>query len=59
MVRDLESLLDHARSELARFVNAPTEDLVLVPNATAGVNTVLRSLRFKRGDELLVTRSRI
>ncbi len=55
MVRDLESLLDQARSELARFVNAPAEDLALVPNATSGVNTILRSLRFKRGDELLVT----
>ncbi|HXI68840.1 MAG TPA: aminotransferase class V-fold PLP-dependent enzyme [Verrucomicrobiae bacterium] len=55
MVRDLEPLLDQARGALARFVNASPDDLVLVPNATAGVNTVLRSLRFKRGDELLVT----
>ena len=55
LVRDLEPLLDQVRSELARFVHAPADDLVLVPNATTGVNTVLRSLRFKRGDELLVT----
>lgn len=55
LVRDLEPLLDQARSELARFVNAPVAELVLVPNATSGVNTVLRSLQFKRGDELLVT----
>jgi isopenicillin-N epimerase len=54
-LRDLEPLLDEAREELARFVNAPADDLAFIPNATTGVNTVLRSLQFKRGDELLVT----
>jgi isopenicillin-N epimerase len=54
-VRDLEELLDDARGHLAKFLGADPEGLVFVPNATAGVNTVLRSLRFKRGDELLVT----
>ena len=54
-VRDLEELLDDARGALAKFLGADPEGLVFVPNATAGVNTVLRSLRFKRGDELLVT----
>lgn len=54
-VRDLEGLLDTARASLARFVGADPANLVFVPNATAGVNTLLRSLRFRRGDELLVT----
>ncbi|MBI5774539.1 MAG: aminotransferase class V-fold PLP-dependent enzyme [Verrucomicrobia bacterium] len=54
-VRDLEPLLDAARAVLARFLGAAAEDLVFVPNATAGVNTVLRSLKFSPGDELLVT----
>jgi isopenicillin-N epimerase len=54
-VRDLEGLLDAARAALAGFLGADSQDLVFVPNATAGVNTVLRSLRFKRGEELLVT----
>ena len=53
-VRDLEGLLDQARHALAGFVGAAAEDLVFVPNATSGVNTVLRSLRFQSGDELLV-----
>ena len=54
-VRDLEGLLDDARARLARFVGAHPQDLVFVPNATTGVNAVLRSLRFRPGDELLVT----
>jgi isopenicillin-N epimerase len=54
-VRDLEGLLDEARGALARFLHAEPKNLVMVPNATAGVNTVLRSLQFKKGDELLVT----
>lgn len=55
LVRDLEPLLDRTRQALARFVGADAAGLVMVASATAGVNTVLRSLTFKRGDELLVT----
>ena len=55
LVRELESHLDAAREALAQFVGADADDLVFVPNATSGVNTVLRSLEFKPGDELLVT----
>jgi isopenicillin-N epimerase len=53
--RELEPLLDEAIESLARFVGARASDLGVVPNATAGVNTVLRSLSFRAGDELLVT----
>jgi len=55
LVRELEDLLDQARGSLARFVGASERDLVFVQNATTGVNTVLRSLQFAPGDELLVT----
>ncbi|PSB30858.1 aminotransferase class V-fold PLP-dependent enzyme [Stenomitos frigidus] len=53
--RDLEALLDQARAELAAFVGAHSEDLAFVPNATTAINTVLRSLQFAPGDELLTT----
>jgi isopenicillin-N epimerase len=55
LVRELEPLLDQARGALAQFTGARPENLVFVPNATSGVNTVLRSLTFAPGDELLVT----
>jgi len=54
-VRELEGLWDDARGALAEFLGAEADELVFVPNATSGVNAVLRSLRFEPGDELLVT----
>lgn len=54
MRRYLE-LLDASRSRLAEFVRAEPADLAFVPNATTGVSTVLRSLDFAPGDEILTT----
>jgi isopenicillin-N epimerase len=55
MSRELEGLLDEARAALAAFVGADPDDLAFVNNATSGVNTVLRSLSFVPGDEILTT----
>jgi isopenicillin-N epimerase len=55
LVRELPALWDESRRTLAELVGAAGEDVVFVANATAGVNAVLRSLRFRPGDELLVT----
>ncbi|HET7704567.1 MAG TPA: aminotransferase class V-fold PLP-dependent enzyme [Thermoanaerobaculia bacterium] len=54
-VRELEAMLDAARRELAAFLGADAEGLAFVPNATAGVNAVLRSLDLDKHEELLVT----
>ena len=53
--RELEGRLDEARADVARFLNADPEGCVILPNATTGVATVLRSLRLRPGDELLTT----
>ena len=54
---DLEPAMDATRAALGAFVHADPDDLALVPNATAGVNTVLRSLEptLRSGDELVTT----
>jgi isopenicillin-N epimerase len=51
----LPTRLGAARQVLAQFLGAHASDLVFVPNATAGVNAVLRSLPFGPEDELLLT----
>jgi len=48
-------LLAEARQALGEYVGAPADDLVFVPNATTGVNTVARSLGLGPGDEVLST----
>jgi len=53
--RALEGHLDGVRAALGAFLGARADDLALVANATTGVGTVLRSLHFEPGDEILVT----
>jgi len=53
--RALEGHLDGVRAALGAFLGTHPDDLALVTNATTGVGTVLRSLAFAAGDEILVT----
>ncbi|HAH08253.1 MAG TPA: aminotransferase [Elusimicrobia bacterium] len=50
----LPKLLRGRASRLAAFLGARGEDLAFVDNATTGVNTVLRSFPWRRGEELLL-----
>jgi isopenicillin-N epimerase len=55
LARRLPDLLAEARAALAAYVGALPDDLVFVPNTTAGVNVLARSLRLRPGDEVLTT----
>ena len=50
----MPGILQTTREKLASFLSCDADDLALVENATSGVNTVLRSLQFVPGDEILV-----
>ena len=53
--REFEDRLDEARGAVAAFIGADPEGLVVVPNATTGVATVVEGLHLRPGDELLTT----
>lgn len=53
--RRFDELVEEALAPLAAYVGAAPEDLVFVPNTTAGLNAVIRSLTLRPGDEVLTT----
>jgi hypothetical protein len=53
--RGLMDELARVRGTLGEYVGAPAGDLALLPNATSALNTVLRSLPLRLGDEILTT----
>lgn len=57
MLRRYQPLLELNRAAVAEFVGADPAGLVFVPNATSGVNAVLRSLEpsLRRGAEIVIT----
>ncbi len=55
MDRVLPDAMTDARTRIAQFLGADPAGLAFVPNATTGVSTILGSLRFEPGDELLTT----
>jgi isopenicillin-N epimerase len=50
----MPDILAKSRTALGEFLSCDANDLAFVSNATSGVNTILRSLQFEQGDEILV-----
>jgi len=55
LARRYEGLIEAAKARLAGYLGARPDDLVFVPNATAGMNVVARSLELGPDDEVLTT----
>jgi isopenicillin-N epimerase len=55
LARRLEELLAEARAALGGYVGADPDDLVFVPNPTAGLNVAARAIGLHSGDEVLST----
>jgi selenocysteine lyase/cysteine desulfurase len=53
IVSDLPKLINKSREAVAPLLGAHVDEIVLVPNATTGVNTVLRNIRWEEGDVVL------
>jgi isopenicillin-N epimerase len=46
--------MNTVRAQLAAYIGASEDDLVFIPNASDGVNTVLRSLQPPVGQKILL-----
>jgi selenocysteine lyase/cysteine desulfurase len=53
IIYDLPNLIDESRKAVASLLGASIEEVVLVPNASTGVNTVLRNLKFEEKDVII------
>jgi len=54
--REIPRLLDESRAEVAKLINAPVQSVVFVPNATEGVNTVLKNLQWNEdGKDVMIS----
>lgn len=53
LVSNFESNYNENKIALAQFVSCNPNDLVLMKNTTSGANTILNSLTFNEGDEIL------
>lgn len=54
-LRECGEMLASSKHKLSEFINADSDDVVFVSNATSGVNTVLKSIDFREGSEILIT----
>jgi len=54
MVDEMPGALRSSQVRLSGFVGAVPQRLTLVENATAGANAVLRSLRWRAGERIVI-----
>jgi selenocysteine lyase/cysteine desulfurase len=50
IVYELPDLIDKSRKAIAPLLGVDVDEVVFLPNATTGLNVVLRNLKFEKGD---------
>ena len=50
---EVQHEMEKVRKRLSQYVNCDPDDLVLVDNASAGINSILRSLKFQSNETIL------
>ena len=55
LAHDIQYFLEKSRISLSDYINCHKDDVVFFPNPSTALNTVLRSLNLKKGDEVLAT----
>jgi len=52
---DIYDYLENSRNALSKYIHCDKDDLVLFPNPSTALNTVIKSLELKKDDEILST----
>ena len=55
LIKKQKEYLQLAKNSLAKFVGCNPNDFFFTPNPTTAINTIMRSLNLKAGDEILTT----
>ncbi|KAH8685496.1 pyridoxal phosphate-dependent transferase [Tricladium varicosporioides] len=53
IIYDLPPLIDQARTAVAPLLGVRTDEVVFIPNATTGINIILRNLKFEQQDVIV------
>ena len=57
MRRSWLPLLNDVRREVASLIGAQTNECVIVPNATHGINTIVSNIKWQAGDIIVICAS--
>jgi len=52
---DIYDYLENSRNALSKYIHCDKDDLILFPNPSTALNTVIKSLDLKKNDEILST----
>lgn len=55
LANDIYQLLRESRSALSEYINCAIDDIAFFPNPSTALNTLIRSLDLKKGDQVLTT----